>query len=453
MSYYKGNQSGEIIGLIDRQPPNGDYYWWNSAVLWSTMIDYWRYTGDDTYNTLAVEGITWQNGGKGNPFMPPNFTATAGNDDYGFWAMAAMQAVELDFPSAPQGQPGWLDLAQGVFDFMVKRYSSEKACDGGLRWQVPPTNKGYEIKNTISNAVFLNLGARLARFTGNQTQADWAEKTWTWLTTIGLIDDKSNVFELTSTVTNCTQIHKLQTSYTAGVLLQAAAYMYNQVRPLLPQRLPASPSLTLTCQTTDATQKTWQNRLTALADRTLAVFFARDGGVLSEISCEIDDRTTCTDDMRLFKGITLRSLASAAQMAPFLRDTIAPKLKSTAAAAVKACDGGLRGRECAFRWADGDEGAAKLTGVREEMNALSAVLVGGLGSDAGVRGVVTSKTVGTSSAGGGGGAQAGNGTAGSGSGTGGSEGAGNGGEGGKNAGAAVRVGMGLLFAGLAAALL
>ncbi|KAG7287514.1 hypothetical protein NEMBOFW57_007026 [Staphylotrichum longicolle] len=357
MSYYKGNQSGEIIGLIDREPPSGDYYWWNSAVLWSTMIDYWRYTGDDTYNTLAVEGITWQNGGKGNPFMLPNFTATAGNDDYGFWAMAAMQAVELDFPSAPQGQPGWLELAQGVFDFMVKRYSSEKACNGGLRWQVPPTNKGYEVKNTISNAVFLNLGARLARFTGNQTQGDWAEKTWTWLTTIGLIDGKSNVFDLTSTESNCTQINKLQTSYTAGVLLQAAAYMYNQ--------------------TTDATQKTWQTRLTALADRTLAVFFARDGGVLSEISCEIGDKTTCTDDMRLFKGIALRTLASAAQMAPFLRDTVAPKLKSTAAAAVKACDGGLRGRECAFRWSDGDKGAAKLTGVREEMNALSAVLVGG----------------------------------------------------------------------------
>ena len=241
MSYYKGNQSGEILGLLSTPPPSGAYYWWNSAVLWSTIIDYYRYTADDTYNTLAVQGLTAQNGGGlDHAFLPANWTATAGNDDQGFWGIAALQAAELAFPSPPQGQPSWIDLAKAVFDTQAARYVAEKdTCDGGLRWQLFPVDAGYEYKNTISNAVFLNLGARLARYTGNQTYADWAEKTWTWLATTGLIDDKSNVFDGTNVEGNCTEIVKLQWSYTSGVLLQAAAYMYNHVRqPPPPFSLP-----------------------------------------------------------------------------------------------------------------------------------------------------------------------------------------------------------------------
>ncbi len=234
MSYYKGNQTGEILGLLGMPPPDGDYYWWHSAVLWSTMIDYYRYTGDDTYNSLAVEGLTAQNGGRiDHPFMPANWTPSAGNDDQGFWGLAALQAAEVGLPAPPQGQPTWIELARGVFDTQAARYD-EATCGGGLRWQILLTNAGYRYKNTPSNAVFLNLGARLARYTGNQTYADWAEKTWTWLAATGLVDGASNVFDGTMADANCTTITKAQFSYSAAILLEAAAYMYNQVCLLPP---------------------------------------------------------------------------------------------------------------------------------------------------------------------------------------------------------------------------
>jgi mannan endo-1,6-alpha-mannosidase len=254
MSHYKGNQSGEYPGLLD-----GRYFWYNSAVLWSTMIDYWRYTGDDTYNVVTVEGLAAQNGNDspgGQPFLPFNWTLNIGNDDQGFWAMAAMQAAELGFPAAPQGQPSWIELAQDVFDLQAARWSLEEqgTCKGGLVYGInSPSSADKAFKSTLSSAVFLNLGARLSRYTGNQTYAEWAEKTWTWLATTGLIDDESNVFEATGAQSNCTRINRQQWSHAAGVVLEAAAYMYNHVGislsltppvPLTPTSLPTAPSIT-----------------------------------------------------------------------------------------------------------------------------------------------------------------------------------------------------------------
>lgn len=64
----------------------------------------------------------------------------------------------------------------------------DTTCGGGLRWQVPPTNMGYNYKNTIANACFFNLGARLARYTANETYIHWAEKTFQWLWDVHYID-------------------------------------------------------------------------------------------------------------------------------------------------------------------------------------------------------------------------------------------------------------------------
>jgi mannan endo-1,6-alpha-mannosidase len=247
MAHYKGNQPGEIPGLLGRTPPSGEFYWWTGAILWSTMIDYWHYTGDDTYNDVAVEGITWQSGSGGStdiPFLLPNHTANMGNDDLGFWAMTAMQAAELNFVSASQDEPSWIDLAKGVFEYQVRLYNiylaeeTDDTCNGGLRWQIAPSNGGHDYKNAISTAVMLNLGARLYRYTGNQTYADWAEKTRNWLTGVGFIDVEFNVYDGAHVALNCTDINKSQFSYVAGVIAQAAAYMYNQVWPPLPIPIP-----------------------------------------------------------------------------------------------------------------------------------------------------------------------------------------------------------------------
>ncbi len=239
MSYYKGNQSGNDLGLLGSTAVTGkDYWWWNSAVLWSSMIDYWRYTGDDTYNAVVVEALTAQSG-RGwpgdQPFLPLNWTTVkVGNDDQGFWALAGIQAAELGFPAAPSGQPSWLELTQGVFDILAARWTTEEAggCKGGLYWAARLDPAGANaLKNTLSTAVFLDLGARLSRFTGNHTYADWAEKTWNWLAGTGLIDREYNVIMGTDAKVNCTQFYDQQLSYVAGVLIEAAAYMSNHVCP------------------------------------------------------------------------------------------------------------------------------------------------------------------------------------------------------------------------------
>ncbi|KAK4153153.1 glycoside hydrolase [Chaetomidium leptoderma] len=437
MLYYKGNQTGEIPGILGSPPPSGQYYWWTGAVLWSTMLDYWRYTGDETYNTVALEGLVHQNGPDlQHPFMPPNWTASMGNDDHGFWGLSAMSAAELEFPNAPGGEPSWIELAQRVFGALEARYDmTQNTCDGGLRWQVPPTNNGYNIKNTLSNAVFLNLGARLARYTGNQTYAEWADKTWDWLSTVGLIKKYSNFISIHDSISveNCTDINEVRWSVNTGVLLEGAAYMYNQ--------------------TTGDEQATWRTRIQniTVADLASSFPFTRsDQRILVEYNCETGFHQTCNPGIHFYKGIYLRALANTAQLAPFTRDDIARRFRDSAEAAVQVCNGGPSGRACAYKWnmdanwekraVNNDEGPG---GAPEEMNALS-VLLGLLVDEPASKGFATNATVTQGEAGkGGGDGGAGNGDGSQGNGT------GNGG----SAGTTTRVAVGWMVGGLVAALL
>ncbi len=246
MSYYKGNQSGEVLGVLDPEAIKWSFWWADSAILWSTMIDYWRYTGDDTYNAVTVEALTAQNGldaPDGVPFLPLNWTLYAQNSDHGFWGLASMQAAELGFPAAPSGQPGWFELAQGVFDVMAARWRVAEAgsCKGGLRAAILKDRAiDPDRMDSLSGAVFLNLGARLARFTGNQTYADWADKTWSWLVASHLIAENGTIYSSTNTRTNCSRATpETALPVVPAVLIEAAAYMANLVSP--PPFLPPKP--------------------------------------------------------------------------------------------------------------------------------------------------------------------------------------------------------------------
>jgi len=56
-------------------------------------------------------------------------------------------------------------------------------------------------KNSISNGAFFQISARLARFTGNQTYVDWAEKIWDWVEEIGLMSSTYDIYDGTDEVT------------------------------------------------------------------------------------------------------------------------------------------------------------------------------------------------------------------------------------------------------------
>src|SRR5277367_6702387 len=128
--------------------------------------------------------------------------------------MSAMTAAELGFPNPPANQPQWLALAQAVFNTQVPRL--DQNCGGGLRWQAYEFLNGYNYKNSIANGCFFNIAARLAAYTGNQTYADWAVKTWDWMNAIGLMDAQYNVYDGSSDTTNYTSINKVQWTYNTG---------------------------------------------------------------------------------------------------------------------------------------------------------------------------------------------------------------------------------------------
>jgi mannan endo-1,6-alpha-mannosidase len=195
--------------------------------MFGTLVDYWYLTGDDTYNEITTEALLFQVG-PNNDYMPPNQTKTEGNDDQAFWALAAMSAAENKYPDPPADKPQWLALVQAVFNEQASRWD-DKTCGGGLRWQIYTFNNGYNYKNTISNGCFFNLAARLARYTGNQTYAEWAEKMYDWTGAVGLMDKDYKFYDGTDTTINCTNVNHIQWSYNAGIYLLGAATMYNAV--------------------------------------------------------------------------------------------------------------------------------------------------------------------------------------------------------------------------------
>jgi mannan endo-1,6-alpha-mannosidase len=237
MSFYKGNESGQIPGQLPGPPPttsvtNAGYFWWETGAMFGSMIDYWYYTGDDTYNEVVKQGMVFQS--NGGDYLPQNQTKGMGNDDQAFWGMAAMTAAELNFTNPDADEPGWLEMAQGVYNTQVPRF--DDLCGGGLHWQAYEFLNGYSYKNAIANGCFFNLAARLAAYTGNDTYAKHAASAYDWTSAIGLIDADFKVYDGTDSNQNCTIINRQQFSYNAAVFLYGAATMYNYVRP------PRSPS-------------------------------------------------------------------------------------------------------------------------------------------------------------------------------------------------------------------
>ena len=152
MLLYPGNRTGEIPGILPGPPSEnkGDYYWWEGGAMMGTYIDYWHLTGDTSYNAVVTEGMLHQTGPY-HDYQPPNHTASLGNDDQGFWGMSAMLAAENKFPDPPDDQPQWLALAQAVFNTQAAPERHDETCNGGLRWQIPQLNTGYDYKNSTTS--------------------------------------------------------------------------------------------------------------------------------------------------------------------------------------------------------------------------------------------------------------------------------------------------------------
>jgi mannan endo-1,6-alpha-mannosidase len=305
------------------------------------LVDYWSLTGDDTYNSLVSQALYAQTGENDN-YIPANQSVSESNDDQTSWGLAALLAAERNFTASADG-PTWLELTTNVFDNQAARWDVG-TCDGGLRWQLFTSNSGYDYKNSLSSANFFLLAARLAQLTGNQTFADWAEKSYSWLTESGFVDIDGSVFDGAHTEYDCTDINKVQFSNTAGVVLYGAAVMFNFTNG----------------------NSTWSTALSAVLNQTSSVFF--DDGVPSEIACE--SANTCTLDMHFFKGALIRDMARTARAAPFSADIILPLLKSSAEAVATTACASSNG-SCSFDWQGTDKTTVYNAGT--QYSALEAV--------------------------------------------------------------------------------
>jgi mannan endo-1,6-alpha-mannosidase len=365
-----GKQPGTLPG-----PPSenkGDYYWWVGGAMMGTYVDYWHYTGDDRYNKEIMEGLLYQAGPEAD-YQPEDHIASLGNDDQGFWGMSAMLAAEVNFPNPPEGKPQWLALAQAVWVTMASPERHDDVCNGGMRWQIPSYNGGYDYKNTIANGCFFNIGARLSHYTGDPKYAEWSEKTWDWLWGVEYIDhDNWLVYDGGHDYANCTNIAKATYSYNPAILIQGAAFMYSYTK-----------------------DDKWLERVEKLLESVEKRFFPKE--IAKEYQCE--DSKTCNRDMVTFKGYMHRWIAQTTTIIPELADHWQPILKKSAEAAIKQCTGGETGRMCGIRWESGvfmhpREDKDATSGAGEAMNvfaAVSALLV-----DQDSKGPKTNATGGTS---------------------------------------------------------
>ncbi|RAL02471.1 glycoside hydrolase family 76 protein [Aspergillus ibericus CBS 121593] len=337
MSYYHGNESGQTPGKLPDT-------WWEGGAMFMTLIQYWYWTGDTSYNEVTTQGMLWQKGQ--NDYFPANDSNYLGNDDQVFWGLAAMTAAELNYPE-DDGQPSWLSLAQGVFNTQVPRWDTS-SCQGGLRWQIWPYQAGYTTKNAISNGGLFQLAARLGRYTNNETYSNWAEKIWDWSATTPLLQTNAwYIADTTTTEAQCKDHGDIQWTYNYGTYISGAAYMYNL---------------------TNGADK-WKKGLDGLLGSAFQKFFPQQYGsnVMSEISCE--PNMMCDRNQDCFKGFLASWLTFTTTIAPYTAGEIIPKIQQSALAAAKQCSGGDSGTQCGRRWYqpqwDGE------TSLETDMSALS----------------------------------------------------------------------------------
>jgi mannan endo-1,6-alpha-mannosidase len=272
-----------------------------------------------------------------------------GNDDQAFWGCSVLSALEARFPNPPSSIPGWKQLAENLFNDQISRWNTTR-CNGGLKWQIYPQNSyGYDYKNAISNGGLFQIAARLARYTGNSTYVDWANKVWDWEWQIGLIDNGNyNVYDGTDDTKNCGEVNHLQWTYNVAMHLYGAAVMYNCTG-----------------------RQVWRNRTQGLLNAAQVFFSPYDNStnVMYEAACETIQ--TCDADQFSFKGYLGRWLAKTTQVAPFTTAQIMPLLQASAQAAAQSCSGGDDGVTCGTKWyVNGWDGT---WGAGQQMSALEVI--------------------------------------------------------------------------------
>ncbi|KAI0533652.1 glycosyl hydrolase family 76-domain-containing protein [Xylaria digitata] len=292
------------------------WFWWLSGSGWTGLMDYTVYTKDTTYKADLLSALG-KNVGPNFDFVPPEQAGWEANDDLAYWLFAGLTAMEYGFDTLPGG-PAWDVIATNSFNLFVSHWNADSGtCNGGLKWQYNPKANGYTYKNAVTNGAFFQTAARLARYTGNQTYADWAVKIWDWSRSVGIVSEDYHVYDGTSddNGANCTELDHNEWSYNIASYLHGAAHMFNF---------------------TDSPE--WEKHVHGFVDTAAATFFKpAKTGIMFEQKCE--PSKTCTTDQTSFKASLARWMGKTAVLVPSAKDTIFSLLKKSAAGAAQSCVG------------------------------------------------------------------------------------------------------------------
>lgn len=267
----------------------GPYYWWQSGIVNDALFTYGSATGDKQYEDLSKNTLYNQATGA-NDFMMPD---AHGNDDQAWWALAALTAAENAVP-VPEGSPTFLSMAQNVFNEQKARWDTT-TCGGGMKFKINPGEGGYNYKSSIANGLFFQLAARLAKFTGDSDALSWAEKSYDWIVSTGLIDGNFNVYDGTDDSRGCVDLNHDQWSYNGGVFLYGAAVMASQ-----------------------SSDSKWRDRTMGLLNAAQRNFVRNDA--LFETICEGEG--SCNTDQVSFKGILARWIGATAVVFPGVKGPV-----------------------------------------------------------------------------------------------------------------------------------
>lgn len=341
-NYYLGTQKGGTVGMF-----SNPYYWWQAGEAFGGLLDFYTFCQSDnkTLENLIKDGMYHQAGEDYN-YIPSNQSLTEGNDDQGVWGLAIMGAAERNFTN-PSEDHSWISLSQAIYNTMNARWDPEH-CGGGLRWQIFTWNSGYDYKNTISNGLLFQMAARLARYLDNDTYLHVAEKVWNWMDDVGFFNldgEDLIIFDGAEIGDNCSDVTKLRWSYSYGVFIAGAAYMYNYTE-----------------------DDQWKDRAIEIIH--VAVDYFQKDGIMQETTCAPYDR--CNNDQRSFRSLYSRCLGLTTVLIPETKELLDDYLQKSAKGAAQSCSGGSDGVTCGEDWTyDGWDGKY---GLGEQMSALEVIL-------------------------------------------------------------------------------
>lgn len=371
-SYYNASSTA---GDFDQPEP---WFWWLSGSGWTALMDYTVVTNDTTHKDAMLAALA-ENIGESFDFAPAAQSGWEANDDQMYWVYSALTALEYglddlqpctaaaaDAVAGTTCANSWLSVATNAFNTWVSRWEGATAtCGGGLKWQYSTTASGYYYKNSVTNGGFFQTAARLARYTGNSTYAEWAVRVWDWSSAVGLVTPAFAVVDGASDrdADNCSTTNGDQWSYNVATYLHGAANMYAYAAATGSQ----------------ADQTEWEARVAGLIGAANTTFFSPPAGnatgVMYEQKCELT--SSCSIDQTSFKSSLSRWLGKTAMLVPSAKDGALALLSASAKAAASSCADVSGSLACGMKWwtADGFDGYSDFGSMLSALEVVQSLLV------------------------------------------------------------------------------